>query len=74
MEDLVVVNPTAYVKKKPYKYVPLTPPSELIESTTYTIDFTNRKFLNMGLNPENQLKTIIYIITSSGHVVIMSDF
>jgi len=38
-------------KQLTYAYVPHTQPAELNESTNYTIDFGNRKFIHNGIEP-----------------------
>lgn len=38
------------------------------------MDFENRKFLQVGLDSENNLNMSVNIITSSRHVVISQDF
>lgn len=63
---------TAY-KKQTYKYVPPTPPRNLIDSTTFTIDFVARKFIHIGLSPDNIFHLELHIITSSRHVVISPE-
>ena len=64
----------AVIYKKSYVYVPTTPPAELIESTNYTLDFINRKFIHIGIDPANKFNVAIHLITSSRHVNITWDF
>lgn len=40
---------------KKYIYASPAPPSELIDSTTYDIDFGDHKFLNIGLESLNKI-------------------
>ncbi|XP_022169232.1 uncharacterized protein LOC111033007 [Myzus persicae] len=68
-------NATLYnEKKKAFTYVPPTPPAELIESTSYTLDFTARKFIIVGIDPTEQLQTVVLLLTSSRYVKISTDF
>jgi len=69
-----VANMVDIWKKKNFTYVPPAPPANLIESTSYTIDFTNRKFLNIGLDPTDKFNTIVQVITPSRYVNISPDF
>jgi len=46
-----------------YKYVAPTSPSELIDCNNFTIDFENRKFLNIGFNPKDKFNIVLRIIT-----------
>ncbi|XP_003244216.1 uncharacterized protein LOC100569355 [Acyrthosiphon pisum] len=64
----------ALYKKKTFAYVQPTPPAELIESTTYTLDFTNRKFVHIGIDPTEHFQVAIHLLTSSRHVNISPDF
>lgn len=57
-----------------YKYVAPTSPHELIDCSNFTIDFENRKFLNVGFDPKDQFNIIVQIITPSRYVNISSDF
>ncbi|CAI6352332.1 unnamed protein product [Macrosiphum euphorbiae] len=61
-------------KKKTFTYVPPTPPAELIESTIYTLDFTNRKFVHIGIDPSENFQVAVHLLTSSRHVNIPPDF
>lgn len=60
--------------KKLYKYVAPAPPSQLIVSSVFILDFTERKFLIIGLDPTTRFYTMIQIITPSRHIVISPDF
>lgn len=64
----------ADIWKKPFKYTPPSPPVELIESTSYTIDFTNRKFVHIGIDPTENFQVAIHLLTSSRYVNISPDF
>ncbi|CAI6364373.1 unnamed protein product [Macrosiphum euphorbiae] len=57
-----------------YKYIAPAPPAELIDCTNYTIDFVNRKFLQLGIDPTQQFNVCVRIITSSRYVNISVDF
>lgn len=60
---------------KKFQYVAPTPPSNLIDSNTFNIDFADRKCLNIGLDPtDNFNTTTIHIITRPRHVVISPNF
>ncbi|KAE9521655.1 hypothetical protein AGLY_017951 [Aphis glycines] len=69
IRDMAVVY-----KKKNFTYVPPTPPAELIDSTSYTLDFVARKFLNVGFDSEDKFKIVIHIITPSRYVSIYEGF
>lgn len=56
-------------KKKSFAYVPPATPSDLLESTSITIDFVARKFIHIGLDPTSKdCEVIIRIITPSRYV------
>ncbi|KAL4119764.1 hypothetical protein QTP88_012543 [Uroleucon formosanum] len=75
MAGSIVNNATLYnEKKKAFTYVPPSPPAELIESTFYTLDFTARKFIIVGMDPTEQLQTVVILLTSSRYVKISTDF
>ncbi|CAH1726140.1 unnamed protein product [Aphis gossypii] len=63
-----------YKKKKNFTYVPPTPPAELIDCSNFILDFTGRKFLNVGLDSEDKFNIIVQIITPSLYVNMPSDF
>jgi hypothetical protein len=73
MADLIVTN-TTIVEKQSYKYVAPTPPTELIDSTTFVIDFAERKCIHIGLDPSEQFNVTVHIITSSRHVSFPHEF
>ncbi|VVC27578.1 Hypothetical protein CINCED_3A025128 [Cinara cedri] len=56
---------------KKFIYIAPTPPADLIDSTSFTIDFAGRKFLHVGLDPRinsppsPQLPTLRYTPISS---------
>jgi hypothetical protein len=60
--------------KRMYKYITPTPPSELIDSTTFVLNFTERKFIHIGLDPEDQFNVVIHIITPSRHISISHEY
>lgn len=60
--------------KKTFTYVPPSPPDELIESTSYTLDFASRKFVHIGINPVEKCQVVIHLLTSSRHVKIAPAF
>lgn len=69
-----IANNAALYKKKNFTYVPPTPPAELIDSTSYTLDFVARKFLNVGLDPTDEFNIVIQIITPSRYINMPADF
>jgi len=64
----------ALYKKKTCTYVPPTPPAELIESTSYTLDFAARKFVHIGILPSSSFIIMEHILTSSRYVHLTTDF
>jgi len=64
----------ANIYKKTFKYTPPSPPTNLIDCSYLTIDFTARKFINIGIDPTDEFKTVIHIITYSWYVNISIDF
>ncbi|XP_060873804.1 uncharacterized protein LOC132947515 [Metopolophium dirhodum] len=67
-------NMAAIYKKKTFAYVPPSPPADLIEATSYTLDFASRKFILVGIDPTEQLQTVVLLLTSSRYVKISIDF
>ncbi|CAI6351361.1 unnamed protein product [Macrosiphum euphorbiae] len=59
--------------KKTFNYVPPTPPAELLEATNFTLDFVGRKFIQIGIDPTNNFKVVLLIITPSRYVRIFPD-
>ncbi|KAF0684709.1 Uncharacterized protein FWK35_00037117, partial [Aphis craccivora] len=72
MTDSIMNSSTMY--KKTFKYVPPTPPTELIESTNYTLNFMKRKFIHIGINPADMFRVTVHIITPTRHVNIPIEF
>ncbi|XP_060862664.1 uncharacterized protein LOC132951038 isoform X1 [Metopolophium dirhodum] len=64
----------ALYKKKTFTYVPPSPPAELIETTSYTINFTARKFILVGVDPTDNFQVTVHLLTPSRHVKISPDF
>jgi hypothetical protein len=64
----------ALYRKKTFIYVPPSPPAELIQSTSYTLDFAARKFVQIGVDPTEKFKVIVHLLTSSRYVYITPDF
>ena len=64
----------ALYKKKTFTYVPPSPPAELIETTSYTINFTARKFILVGVDPTDNFQVTVNLLTPSRHVKISPDF
>jgi hypothetical protein len=61
-------------KKQMYKYVAPTPPSELLDSSTFVMDFTNRKFVHVGLDSQDNFNVVIHIVTPSRFINISPQF
>ncbi|KAE9523778.1 hypothetical protein AGLY_015838 [Aphis glycines] len=57
-----------------YKYVAPSSPSELIDCSNFTIDFENRKFLNIGFDPKDKFNIVLRLITPARYVNISPDF
>ena len=60
--------------KQTYKYIASAPPNELIDSTTFVLNFTERKFIHIGLDPENQFNVAVHIITRARHISISHEY
>ncbi|XP_060848207.1 uncharacterized protein LOC132927645 [Rhopalosiphum padi] len=69
-----IANMKAIYQKKNFTYIPPTPPAELIDYSNFILVFTERKFLNVGLDPADKFNTIVQVITPSRYVNISSDF
>ncbi|XP_060874784.1 uncharacterized protein LOC132948372 [Metopolophium dirhodum] len=67
-------NMAVVYKKKKFTYVPPTPPAELIDCNNFILDFPDRKFLNVGLDSEDNFNIAIHIITPSRYVSIYDGF
>lgn len=67
MADSIDVHAPALKK---YKYVAPTPPITLIDNTCFTIDFADRKFIHIGLDPSSDFNVVIHVITASRHICI----
>jgi len=59
---------------KKFTYVAPAPPAEFIESTSFTLDFTDRKFIHIGIDPTNNFNVMIHIITQSRHIPVSLEF
>lgn len=65
-------NMAAVYKKKNFTYAPPTP--ELIDCNNFILDFPDRKFLNVGLDSEDNFNIVIRFITPSRYVSIYDGF
>ncbi|XP_050059740.1 uncharacterized protein LOC126551028 [Aphis gossypii] len=75
MAGSIADNSALYKKKlEDLYFVPPTPPAELIESTSYTLDFSSRKFVHIGFDPSEKLQVVVHLLTSSRYVHITTDF
>ena len=68
------IEDNAAIYKKLYTYVPPTPPADLVDSTSFTIDFAGRKFIHVGVDPTCDSTTVVLIITPARHIVVTPDF
>jgi len=68
------ITNNAALYKKNFAYVPPSPPADLIETTSYTLDFVARKFVHIGIDPTDEFQTVIHLITSSRHIKLTTDF
>ncbi|XP_050521862.1 uncharacterized protein LOC126894704 [Daktulosphaira vitifoliae] len=62
------------VRKQRYIYIAPTSPAEMIDSSSYTIAFSDRKFLQVGLNPKEDFNVTVCIITSSRYLSISAEY
>ncbi|KAF0707860.1 Uncharacterized protein FWK35_00028889, partial [Aphis craccivora] len=69
-----IENMCAVYKKNVFTYVPPSPPIELIDCSNFFLNFSSRKFLNIGLDPTYEFNTVIHIITPSRFLNISTDF
>lgn len=72
MAGSIEVNAALY-RKKAFTYVPPSPPTDLMESTSFTIDFASRKFIHIGLDSKD-FSIVALILTSSRYVTISYEF
>ncbi|KAL4097926.1 hypothetical protein QTP88_022618 [Uroleucon formosanum] len=69
-----IADNVAIYEKKTFTYVPPATPAVLLDSTSYTLDFTARKFILVGIDPTENFQTVIHLLTSSRHVKLSPDF
>jgi len=62
------------IYKKTFTHNSPTPPSELIDSTNYTLNFMKRKFIHIGIDPTDMFRVAVHIITPSRYVNISTEF
>ncbi|XP_022164129.1 uncharacterized protein LOC111029436 [Myzus persicae] len=67
-------NNAALYKNKTFTYLPPAPPADLIDCSNFILDFTGRKFLNVGLDLADEFNTIVQVITPSRYVNMPPDF
>jgi len=67
------IEANAVIYKK-YKYTAPTPPSNLIDSSNFMLNFAERRFLNIGFDPSNNFNVTIHIITPSRYISISPEF
>ena len=68
---MAALNETTAIKK--YAYVAPASPANLIDCSNYTLSFTERKFVNIGIDPTDQFAIKIQILTPARYVNITSD-
>ncbi|KAE9542409.1 hypothetical protein AGLY_003270 [Aphis glycines] len=68
------ITDNAAIYKKTFTYVPPTPPSELIDSTNYTLNFVKRKFIHIGIDPTDMFRGVVHLITPSRYINISTEF
>lgn len=56
-----------------YKYIAPAPPADLIDCSNYTINFADRKFINIGIDPTDSFTVRVQIITPSRYVNITPE-
>ncbi|KAF0707882.1 Uncharacterized protein FWK35_00036093 [Aphis craccivora] len=69
-----IENMHAVYKKNVFTHVPPSPPAELIDCSNFFLDFSSRKFLNIGLDPTDEFNTVIHIITPPRFINISANF
>lgn len=67
MTGLIKKNELTYKKRK---YSTLRPPHELIDCTVFTIDYSSRKYIQIGLDPKETFNVKIHILTSTSYVTV----
>lgn len=72
MAGSIEANLSAY-KKQTFNYIPPTPPSHLIDTTSFILHFDSRKFLHVGLDVQNNFEIAVNIITPSRYVSVSTD-
>lgn len=74
MSDSNMTIASLFKKEKSSKHIiTREPPSRLINPTLFIINFAERKFLNIGLDPANNFNVTIHIITPLRHLVISPE-
>lgn len=70
MAGSIDLNKIAY---KRFKYVAPTPPNSLIDNSNFTIDFAERKFIQIGIDPSSDFNVVIHLITASRYISITPE-
>lgn len=67
------IEDNAAIYNKQHHKCFILPPSELIDCTIFTVDFTDRKTIVIGLDPANTFNVAVRIITSTRYICISID-
>lgn len=71
MAESIEANVVTY---KHFKYVSPTSPANIVDSTVFTLDFVDSKFINVGFDQPDDFNVMIQKVTPSRHVVDTSGF
>jgi len=67
-----IADNAAIYNKQAHKWI--QPPSQLIDCSSFALDFAERKFIHIGLDPIDSFNVVIHLVTPSRHVCISTDF